>query len=122
MNATAEGPASSDSSISTPAFFAAIFVSVFFTTEYLVSVPSDRRSCFIDVTERPRYSVSTVALAVRKSSVSSATADSLSGRAIWLPFAHKIKKPRRINAHEVTCAPMRVVFRHLTLLRLFALT
>ena len=93
MNATADGPASRVGSISTPASFAAIFVRVFFTTEYLVSLPSARRSSFIDVTERPRYSVSTVAFAVRKSSVSSATAAALSGRAIWLPFALKSKNP-----------------------------
>ena len=86
--ASAEGPARSASSISMPAFLAAIFVRVFLTTEYLVVAPSERRSSFIDVTERPRYSVSTVAFAERKSSVNSATAASLSGRAIWLPFAH----------------------------------
>ena len=93
INATADGPASRDGSISTPASFAAIFVRVFFTTEYLVLLPSARRSSFIDVTERPRYSVSTVAFAVRKSSVNSATAAALSGRAIWLPFALKSKNP-----------------------------
>ena len=86
MNATADGPTRRSSAISTPASFAAIFVRVFFTTEYLVVVPSARRSSFIDVTERPRYSVSTVALAVRKSSASSATADVLSGRAIRFTF------------------------------------
>ena len=82
MNASAEGPMRRSSEISTPAFFAAILVKVFFTTEYLVSPPSERRSAFIELTVRPRYSVRTVALAERKSSVSSATAASLSGRAI----------------------------------------
>ena len=86
MNATADGPTSRSSEMSTPASFAAILVRVFFTTEYFVSAPSARRSCFIAVTVKPRYSVSTVALAVRKSSVSSATAAALSGRAIRFTF------------------------------------
>ena len=82
MNATADGPTRRSSERSTPAALAAILVRVFFTTEYLVSVPSDRRSSFIEATVNPRYSVRTVALALRKSSVSSATAVSLSERAI----------------------------------------
>jgi hypothetical protein len=86
INATAEGPASRDGSRSTPASLAAIFVRVFLTTEYLFFVPSERRSCFISPTDNPRYSVSTVAFALRKSSTISATAAVLSGRAIWLPF------------------------------------
>jgi hypothetical protein len=61
INASADGPVRSEESISTPASFAAIFVKVFFTTEYLVSSPSDRRSAFIEVTDNPRYSVRIVA-------------------------------------------------------------
>ena len=82
MNATAEGPARRSSDRSTPALFAAILVRVFFTTEYLVSGPSDRRSSFIEDTVNPRYSVRTVAVDERNSSVSSATVASLSERAI----------------------------------------
>ena len=86
IKATADGPLRSSSGTETPASFAAIFVKVFLTTEYLVSAPSERRSAFIEVTDNPRYSVNTVAWADRKSSTNSATAADLSGRAIWLPF------------------------------------
>jgi hypothetical protein len=86
INATADGPASIAGSRSTPASFAAILVKVFLTTEYLFLTPSERRSCFNNVAERPRYSVSTVAFAVRKSSTISATAAVLSALAIWHPF------------------------------------
>ncbi|CAB4953389.1 unannotated protein [freshwater metagenome] len=86
INATADGPASNAGSKSTPASLAASFVKVFLTTEYLFLVPSERRSCFIKPTESPRYSVSTVAFAVRKSSAISATAAVFSGVAIWHPF------------------------------------
>ena len=86
MNAIADGPVNRSAERSTPASFAAIFVRVFLTTEYFVSAPSARRNFFIEVTVRPRYSVRTVAVAVRKSSVSSATAAVLSGRAIRFTF------------------------------------
>ena len=122
IKATADGPTRRSSDRSTPAAFAAILVRVFFTTEYLVSVPSDRRSSFIEDTVRPRYSVRTVALALRKSSVSSATAVSLSERAIsslstlhHAGILYKIKNPRRISAHEVSCVPMRALLRELFL-------
>ena len=82
-NANAEGPLSISSGIGTPASRAAILVRVFFTTEYLVVLPSVRRSAFIEVTDNPRYSVTRVACEVRKSSANSLTADAFSGFAIY---------------------------------------
>jgi len=76
--ATAVGPERSASSTSTPASFAAILTSVFFATLYLVPTPSERRSALIEVTVKPRYSVTTVASADLKSSTNSATAAALS--------------------------------------------
>src|SRR4029453_7142691 len=83
-NAIADGPTSSSVSCSTPASFAAILVSVFFTTAYLADSPSERRSSWSSATLRPRYSVSTAAFEVRNSSAISATAAALSGRAMGL--------------------------------------
>ena len=81
-NATAVGPARRAATPSSPALFAAILVSVFFTIEYVVSAPRARRRSLICLTVRPRYSVRSAALEVRKLSVSWATASPLSGRTL----------------------------------------
>src|SRR5688500_3132240 len=78
----ADGPCSRSSKAPTPASFAAILVSVFFTTAYDVSAPRDRRSSLSWATVSPRYSVRTAAVELRNSSVSSATAAALSGLAM----------------------------------------
>src|ERR1700754_3362065 len=80
MKASAVGPENRLSSPSLPASVAARLASVFFDTEYLVSLPSERRSSVIWETDGPRYSVNTVADELLKSSVSSATAVALSAR------------------------------------------
>src|SRR5690242_8737901 len=82
MKATAVGPLNRSSSVEIPASLAAILVSVFFTTAYWASSPSERRSVLSCATVRPRYSVSTAAFELRNWSASSATAAALSGLAI----------------------------------------
>jgi len=61
---------------------AASRVSVFLTMAYDVSLPSAVRSAVTCLTDKPRYSVSTAAVEVRKASVSAATAAALSGRTV----------------------------------------
>ena len=74
MKAIAVGPVSSSSGTGNPASAAARLVSVFFTTAYVVSLPSDRRSCVSWDIVSPRYSVSTAADEPWNRSVISATA------------------------------------------------
>ena len=65
-----------------PALFAAILLSVFFTTAYVASALMAVRSSLSSATVRPRYSVSRTAVELRKFSVSSATDASLFAMAL----------------------------------------
>src|SRR5580693_4061474 len=84
-NAIADGPLSrSPSWLATPASFAAILVSVFFTTVKVALSPSEPRSSASWATVRPRYSVSTAPSELWNRSASSATAVTLSALAMVL--------------------------------------
>jgi hypothetical protein len=80
MKAIAVGPVSSSSGTGKPASDAARLVRVFFTTVYVVSLPSERRNWVSWAIVSPRYSVSTAADEPWKRSVISATAATFS----WL--------------------------------------
>ena len=95
MKAIALGPRKRSSIPVTPASFAAILVKVFFTTAYVTVSPSVRRNSLSCATVSPRYSVSTVALEVRKWSARSATVVTFVGRAMGLLSlrSHQAKRP-----------------------------
>src|SRR6202034_2264242 len=67
---------------STPASDAARLISVFLATEYVAEPDSDRRSSARLATDRPRYSVITVAVELLNCSAMSATAVALSACAM----------------------------------------
>src|SRR5690606_9900288 len=82
MKAIAVGPTNKSSRPSTPASAAARLTRVFLATEYVASAPSARRSSVRAPTDRPRYSVTTVAVELLNCSAISATAVTFSGFAI----------------------------------------
>src|SRR5215472_15044411 len=81
----ADGPtSSSEKSSATPASLAAIFVSVFFTTANVASLPSAWRSALNCATVSPRYSVRTAPDELWNRSVSSATVASFTALAMGI--------------------------------------
>src|ERR1700733_1574893 len=97
-NALAVGPTNSSSRPSTPASDAARLISVFLATEYVAEPDSDRRSSARLATDRPRYSVITVAVELLNCSAMSATAVALPACAMHSSLGSRLGNNERPDA------------------------
>src|SRR5581483_3405449 len=112
-NAIADGPLSrSPSGPARPASFAAILVSVFFTTVNVALSPSEPRSSASWATVRPRYSVSTAPSELWNRSASSATAVTLSALAMGLLSCSAPARKEREMRNAPAQAPGRGHHQH----------